>query len=160
MVEPITIEKAVPEQVADVRKLVVDAGLNPSGIAESVDGFLVATVSSGARDGIEPKPRPAPVVGTVCVERYQREMLLRSLAVHPSYRGRGLGTRLVDAATDYARTLGCSRIVLLTTDAERFFARLGFAAIARDGFASAVTQSPQYKSECPASAIVMARDID
>jgi GNAT superfamily N-acetyltransferase len=55
---------------------------------------------------------------------------LRMLAVAPAYRGRGVGTALVQACVDRARAEGRRRLWLHTTEemagAQRIYARLGF----------------------------------
>jgi len=56
--------------------------------------------------------------------------LLEDMVVDAAARGRGLGTRLLEAATATAKARGCRRITLLTDadnlDAQRFYARQGF----------------------------------
>jgi GNAT superfamily N-acetyltransferase len=59
---------------------------------------------------------------------------LEDLVVRPDHRGKGLGTRLLRAAIDWARREGLTRITLLTdTDnarARQLYARHGFTASA------------------------------
>jgi len=60
--------------------------------------------------------------------------LLEDLVVRPDHRGRGLGTRLLRAAVDWARKEGLMRITLLTdadnARARRLYLRHGFVASA------------------------------
>jgi amino-acid N-acetyltransferase len=53
---------------------------------------------------------------------------VRTVAVHPSVRGRGVGHRLVDRLLDVARELRLQRIFVLTFEVE-FFAGHGFSEI-------------------------------
>jgi amino-acid N-acetyltransferase len=53
-----------------------------------------------------------------------------ALAIHPGYRRRGLGTRLVQACIDEARQLGIRRLMTLTYE-QQFFATLGFEVVDR-----------------------------
>lgn len=53
-----------------------------------------------------------------------------SLAVSPSQRGKGLGKRLVEACLEEAKALGVKRVMSLTYE-QKFFDRLGFAAVDR-----------------------------
>ena len=53
---------------------------------------------------------------------------IRTVAVHPSALGRGVGHALVSALIEGARELGLRRIFVLTFE-EKFFARHGFAEI-------------------------------
>ena len=56
--------------------------------------------------------------------------LLEDMVVHPSRRGDGLGSKLLQAAVELARREGCLRITLLTDrvndSAIRFYQRHGF----------------------------------
>ncbi len=53
---------------------------------------------------------------------------IRTLAVHPSARGTGVGHALVGRLVDQARELGLQRVFVLTFE-ERFFGRHGFVVI-------------------------------
>jgi len=52
----------------------------------------------------------------------------RTIAVDPAYRGRGIGSRLLEKLVETARWLGVKRIFVLTFEVD-FFARHGFAPI-------------------------------
>jgi amino-acid N-acetyltransferase len=53
---------------------------------------------------------------------------IRTIAVHPSYQGRGVGHRLVGALLESGRDLGVRRVFVLTFAVE-FFTRHGFEEI-------------------------------
>lgn len=53
---------------------------------------------------------------------------VRTLAVHPSVKGHGIGHRLLEALLDRARSLGLRRVFCLTFEVG-FFARHGFRVI-------------------------------
>ena len=118
------------------RRLVVDAGL------PDMDGPADVVV---VRQG-------GAVVGTVAVEDYGADGLLRSLAVHPAHRGRGVGARLVAAAEARARSRGLRSLALLTTTAAPFFASLGYREAERSEVAEAVRGSSEFRDVCPSSA--------
>jgi amino-acid N-acetyltransferase len=100
---------------------------------------------------------PMELVGLAGVELYQDGALLRSVAVHPGWRGSGLGGELVARALDTARAAGARDAYLLTTTAEAWFPRHGFAPIGRDRVPTGVRQSVEFREACPASAVVMHR---
>ncbi len=58
--------------------------------------------------------------------------LIRAVRVDAALRGRGVGQAFMTWAMDQARDRGCAAVELLThrsrTDAQRFYARLGFEA--------------------------------
>ena len=103
--------------------------------------------------------RDGGVIGSAVLEIYEGGALLRSVAVDPAAQGRGLGARLTAAALARARELRVPAVFLLTTTAEGFFPRFGFAAITRDDVPAGVRESVEFRSACPASAIVMKKTL-
>ncbi len=97
--------------------------------------------------------------GVVGVELHGENALLRSLAVGENARGRGCGKALVDRAERYALERGARRMFLLTTTAERFFERIGYARIARDRVPETIRATQEFAALCPDSAAVMAKDL-
>ena len=69
---------------------------------------------------------------TVSTALGTRTALLEDMVIAPSARGAGIGSRLLAAAIDHARAVGCKRITLLTdqsnTAAQHFYAKHGFSA--------------------------------
>lgn len=71
------------------------------------------------------------VVGCVALESYSADLAeIRSLAVGPEIRGRGLGARLLEFALAEARRRGIARVFAGTQEPE-FFLCQGFAAADR-----------------------------
>jgi amino-acid N-acetyltransferase len=99
------------------------------------------------------------VVGTAALDLYADGALLRSVAVEPHRQGQRLGHQLTDAALRLATALGANTVFLLTTTAEGFFPRFGFEQITRDEVPPFVRGSVEFQSACPASAIVMRRQL-
>ena len=95
------------------------------------------------------------IVGCSALETYADGALLRSVVVAPAARGRALGQRLTEAAVTFAQSVGMPAVYLLTTSAESFFPRFGFVPTTREQVPAGVTQSVEFRSACPASAIVM-----
>ena len=75
---------------------------------------LLGTVSLRARD-IESRPELTPWLGSVWVA--------------PEHRGRGIGTRLVEWATNDARSRGHTQLYLVTLDTVAYYERLGWAVV-------------------------------
>jgi GNAT superfamily N-acetyltransferase len=76
-------------------------------------------------------------VGCVfCVAADDSTAQLRLLLVHPDARGLGLGARLVEACTDFARTVGYDRVTLWTNDvliaARHIYQAAGFRLVAEE----------------------------
>ncbi len=93
--------------------------------------------------------------GAVGLEPAGELALLRSLVVAPPTQGAGVGRRLLAEARRLARQLGLRELWLLTTTAERFFAREGFVRVDRDGAPEAIRSSTEFCALCPDSAAVM-----
>lgn len=83
--------------------------------------------------------------------------LLRSVAVHDAWKGKGLGRALVERAIADAEARGTSALYLLTTTAERYFPSFGFRQVERTAVPQAVQGTVEFTSACPASAVVMVR---
>ncbi|MGE5468259.1 MAG: arsenic resistance N-acetyltransferase ArsN2 [Ignavibacteria bacterium] len=106
----------------------------------------------GVRDG----GRLAAVVG---VELHPPVALLRSLAVLPSWRGRGCGRALVGFAESFAASQGVETLFLLTATAEEFFRSLGYAPALRDAAPAAIRATPQFASLCPATSSFLSKHV-
>jgi amino-acid N-acetyltransferase len=136
------IRVAAPGDYAGVVRLLEAADLPTAGLKWSLPDFLVA----------EERGR---VVGAVGLEIYGDCALLRSAVVDAGRRGSGLGRDLVESLLERAGTRGVLEIYLLTTTAENFFPRFGFARISRDVVAAPVRASEEFRGACPDSAIAM-----
>ncbi len=134
-------EPATPTRLSDVVKLLVAVGLPADDLTPTqLDGFELA---------IDTEDR---VVGVAGLEVLESGALLRSVAVAPPWRGKGLGETLVARREAAARAAGVGTIYLLTTTADAFFRRLGYLDVARDAVPAAVAGHVQFRSICPASA--------
>ena len=97
------------------------------------------------------------VVGYGGLETYGKDALVRSLVVLPAHRRRGVGRRIVAALLAEAARLRASRAYLLTTDAQAYFAALGFAAVDRRAAPPAILATRQASTLCPAAAALMVK---
>lgn len=136
------IRPATPGELAPVLDLLQRSKLPTAGLAEHRETLLVAV--DGGR-----------IVGSAALELYGEAVLLRSVAVDPAQRGRGLGLALTHAALDLATDQGAAAVYLLTETAGKFFDRLGFRPIPRAQAESAVGRSVEFTSTCPTSATCM-----
>lgn len=99
---------------------------------------------------------PAGIVG---VELLGGEALLRSLAVREAMRGAGIGAALVSSAEEFARSRGVRNMYLLTTTAERFFARRGYAPAAKSEAPENVRHTREFAAICPDSSSFMCKPL-
>jgi amino-acid N-acetyltransferase len=123
----------------DLALLLTSTGLPTGGLEHHLATTLVA------RDG-------GGIVGSVALEVYGADALLRSLAVSRERRNEGLGQSLTASALDLARSRGVERVYLLTETAASFFRRLGFRDVARADMPEGIRGSLEFARLCPASA--------
>ena len=128
-----------------VRTLLAQAKLPLDGLDERLEHFVVA------RDG-------DAVVGVAGLEHYGASALLRSVAVDDQWRGTGIGRLLVNRVLDEARALGVVDVYLLTTTAQDYFPKLGFACVRRESLPAALGASAEMRGACPETAVVMKRE--
>jgi N-acetylglutamate synthase-like GNAT family acetyltransferase len=140
------IESATERDLPEIRALLERLHLPLAGVDEHLPTMLVA------RDG-------AQIVGTAALELYADGALLRSVAVEPERQGKQLGHQLTEAALRLAAARGADAVFLLTTTAERFFPKFGFETVTRDDVPPSVQVSVEFRSACPASAIVMRKHL-
>jgi amino-acid N-acetyltransferase len=120
-----TVRSALPRDVQRIRDLVTpyaDARILLAkelvGYYEAVQEFVVAADAAGS------------VVGCGALHVMWSDLAeVRTLAVHPAWRGRGVGHALLEELVERARALGLRRVFCLTFEVE-FFTVHGFRAIA------------------------------
>jgi amino-acid N-acetyltransferase len=143
MTQPaVELSSARPRDLPAIVALLEASKLPIAGLATHIANTIVARVGDS-------------IVGCAAVEAYPPAGLLRSVAVAAERRGEGLGQRLTAAALDLARRRGVRTVYLLTTTADAFFPKLGFAAIDRRELDPALAASEELRGACPASAVAM-----
>lgn len=143
----VNLRPATAKDFSAVKKLLVANRLPPDGVPSSLENFLVA------QDGKK-------LVGAIGLELYGSTALLRSAVVNESARGSEIGARLVEGVLAKARVLGVREVYLLTTTAEKYFPRFGFAVVPRETAPSAMLSSAEFTGACPSSAVLMKKGID
>jgi N-acetylglutamate synthase-like GNAT family acetyltransferase len=98
-------------------------------------------------------------VGFGGLEIFGPDALLRSVITLPPLRKQGIGGAIVSALEGEAAAHKCGAIYLLTTDAARFFERLGYARCERADLPASIRGSRQFTTFCPESAIAMVKRI-
>ncbi len=142
-----TIEPAQSAVAATIQALLRQADLPHENFTAHLPHFLVARKGDA-------------VVGSVGLEIYRPDALLRSLVVTPTHRANGLGCALVREICALAERRGVTRLFLLTTTATPFFERLGFARFHRGEAPPAIAASSQFQGLCPVSAVCLAARIE
>lgn len=138
----ITLRTARADDLPGIERLLEASSLPTEGVAEALCSFIVA--ESGEE-----------IVGVVGLELCGEHALLRSTAVHPEYRDRGLGRALVERIIAEAEARNIRALYLLTTSAERYFPSFGFVTTTRESVPGPVRATAEFEGACPASATVM-----
>ena len=142
-----TLRRATRADETAVAALLTASALPLDGVHEALPCFVVA------EDAGE-------IVGVAGIEACGvagEHALLRSVAVAPAWRNRGLGRALVTRAIAEAEARGAKALYLLTTTADRYFPSFGFTVTTRDAVPEDVRTTAEFQGACPASATVMTR---
>ena len=143
---PPLVRDARPQDLSALRHLLESAHLDSTDLEESLGKLIVAEA-----EGV--------IAGMIGLEGYGSTGLLRSAAVLSPLRGRGIGRMLVEELERRARILNLEKIVLLTTDAARYFSRWGYSEIDRSALRGDIVRSRQFTGACQASATVMMKHL-
>ena len=141
----IRIRTAERSDLEAIERLLRESHLPTAGVAEQLSGFRVADDTGR-------------VVASAGLETYDRAALLRSVAVDPGYRKRGLAAALVRGLLEECRERGVTEVFLLTTTAADYFRRLGFTPIPRDDVPSSVHVSREFQDvQCETAQAMLLR---
>jgi amino-acid N-acetyltransferase len=144
--ENMKIKDASLKDLADIKIILEESGLPAQNCEPHLTNFFVAEVD-------------ARLVGVGGLELRGVDGLVRSIAVLPAYRGRGIGRALYQRIADRAIRSGIHRLYLLTETAEDYFINLGFVPIARGDTPVTIAGTRQFRELCAQSATVMYRDV-
>jgi amino-acid N-acetyltransferase len=148
-----TIRRASRDDLQAIEHLLVSADLPTAGVADIVRAhpadFFVAETNAA----------PNRIVAVAGLEVCCNTAVLRSVAVAPEWRSRGLGRELVRQIVCDAESRRIHALYLLTLTAERYFPRLGFERIDRSSVPSEIADTVEFKLACPATAVAMKRGL-
>lgn len=134
-------------ELNDIVPLLADCGLPVADIsAARAPQFFGIRTESG-------------LVAVIGLEVFGAVALLRSLAVSPTHRGRGLAQQLLAFAEQLAASRGVWTLFLLTTTASAFFGKLGFVPASRSAAPPAIQATPQFSGLCPASSALLSKSV-
>ena len=135
------VRAAQPSDVEPAQRLLQACGLPLGGFPEDLEAIVVATSER-------------ELLGVAGLEVHGAYGLLRSVAVVPEARGRGLADALCAKVEDRAAALGL-QLFLLTETAERFFKHRGYEVLERRHAPDDISSSREFSELCPTSAVLM-----
>ena len=145
--------KIRPLTQADVEQVLAITAASPEAAAWSRQAYQ-AFLDAPGRGFCRVAEQGGTVVGLVCVRVIGEESELLNIAVHPSARGQGVGSQLMEQALREAAQTGANRMFLEVREtnapALRLYERLSFAVSGR---------RPGYYADPPADALVLQRGL-
>ena len=99
------------------------------------------------------------VIGTIGLEQYGNDALLRSMVVSREHRNKNIAFNLVRQLESYGNSLGIHSNYLLTETAPTYFEKKGYVQLNREDVPEEVKVSSEFSYVCPVSAIVMKKDL-
>ncbi|HEU5479202.1 MAG TPA: arsenic resistance N-acetyltransferase ArsN2 [Candidatus Tumulicola sp.] len=146
-----SVRRATRDDLPGIERLLSSADLTTAGVADIVAArpgdFFVAEMNA----------MPKQIVAAAGLEVRGTTAVLRSVAVDPEWRGRGMGHELVRQIVCDAESRGIHALYLLTMTAEHYFPRLGFERIDRSSVPNEIAETAEFTSACPATAVAMKR---
>lgn len=149
--EQLSLRPAVPTDLGAVERLLAICDLPVEGVGELLGRHAGDFVVADDPDNI------GELAAVAALEVAGDHALLRSVAVHPAWRARGIADRMVRHLVCEAEARGLHALYLLTMTAERYFPRFGFAPIERSTVPAGIAETLEFRSTCPASATAMCR---
>jgi len=99
------------------------------------------------------------IIGVAGLEIYGPYGLLRSLAVSPDHRNKGIAGKLLGQIETIAALKSLKELYLLTETAPAYFTQKGYQKITRSDVPIVVMESSEFSHVCPVSAIVMKKTL-
>ena len=147
--KPVNINRFSPSDKQEVLDLLTGAELPVEDLTdETMQHFMVARGEDNS------------IIGVVGIEMFQEDGLLRSLAVQPAYRGKGLGIQLTREIESFARGKGIKALYLLTMTAADFFSKIDYQVIQRDQAPESIQKTAEFNNLCPVSAVCLCKTLD
>ena len=135
-----------PEHLNQLEALLSSNGLPAEDCAEQGDIFC------GVFDD-------AQLIAAGGLEAADNYSLLRSIAVLPKYRGRGLARAISEFLLEQAQLQGRAAVYLLTETSAEYFENLGFSRVGRTQVPDAIASTRQFSSLCPDSATCLMTEL-
>lgn len=99
------------------------------------------------------------LAGCIGIEKYGEDGLLRSFAVDDEYKNKGIGKDLLNELISKSKNEGIKKLHLLTTTADKYFAKKGFRNSERSNAPNAILSSKEFSEICPSGSVYMILEI-
>jgi len=129
-----------------IKSILSEANLPVEDISEHLQSFIVAEIDH-------------EIIGTIGIEELGQVGLLRSLAVRPIDKNKGLGSRLVKKIIGLAHSKNIKTLYLLTSTAAGFFKKHGFIEIPRGQAPETVQNTKEFRMLSPKYEVCMSKNL-
>ncbi|MFC0561082.1 hypothetical protein [Halalkalibacter alkalisediminis] len=140
----IVVRKAKEKDMLPIQRLVAKAGLRDEGIEQYIESFLVV------------EDEDQNLIGTVGVEQYETEGLLRSLVLDSPIWTAQLSLEFLQLTLKYAEEQNMETIYLCAKGTNALFHQLGFREIEKEEVPEQISRSPHFKRNAKADVKVWA----
>lgn len=144
---PRVIESATRSERKAIERLLIESGLPTEDLVGPWHEWFLVAREAGA------------VVGAVGIEAHGTVALVRSLAVAPAHRHRGVASALLVEAEERARAAGVGSIHGLTVTAEAFLTKRGYERSDRASAPEAIRNSAEFLGLCPETAVYVRKQL-
>jgi arsenate reductase len=145
--EPFVVRRLISGNNQEFQKALRDEGLPTDDLSEPNRSFFVFQTLTGT------------LLGYGGFERYNDDVLVRSLVVPLERRGKGIGRSLLAVLLRDAFDAGARTAWLLTPTAADFFVKAGFKRVDRESAPAPILVTRQATVLCPTSAALLTRAI-
>jgi len=130
-----------------IRQLLLKTSLPVEDVDDHLNNFIVA------QDGEN-------IIGVVGMQLFGPDVLLRSLAVDPKFRGQGVARELSRRIVALAQEHAGKDFYLLTTTIPKLCEKWGYRKIDRKDVPEAIRNTAEFKGLCPSTAICMHQGLE
>ncbi|MFC0471700.1 GNAT family N-acetyltransferase [Halalkalibacter kiskunsagensis] len=143
----IVVRKAKEKDMLPIQRLVAKAGLRDEGIDQYIKSFLVV------------EDQEQQLIGTVGIEQYEENGLLRSLVLDSPIWNASLSFEFLQLTLKYAQEQQIETVYLCAKGTNALFHQLGFRVVAKEDVPSDVQSSPHFKRNAKAETKVWACEL-
>jgi N-acetylglutamate synthase-like GNAT family acetyltransferase len=143
----IVVRKAREKDMLPIQRLVAKAGLRDEGIEQYIKSFLVVE---------DPDEQ---LIGTVGIEQYKKNGLLRSLVLDSPIWNAKLSLEFLQLTLKYAQEQKIETIYLCAKGTNALFYQLGFREVTKEDVPSTVKSSPHFQRNANAETKVWACEL-
>ena len=136
------IRSSKPKDLINVKNLLKRVNLTVEGVEYQFHNFFIAENNN-------------LLLASVGFEIYNKNGLLRSLAVHPDFRNNKIAYYLVFSVIKLAKDHYLDNLYLLTESSKNYFEKFDFTTVKRELTPEDIKKSIEFSKACSETAVIM-----